>query len=304
MGFKVITAEILAALKVTFNKAFKDGLAAAPSDWKKVATEIKSTGATNLYGWLSKIPKIREWIGPRVLNVLKTNGYSLTNRLFEGSVGVARTDMEDDNAAMYSTLFSDLGQVAEEHIDENIFALLRDGKTNLCFDGQPFFDVDHPVYGVVAGQEVLIRTQSNLIEGGGTPWYLLSTARALKPLIYQNRLDAKLTRKDSEEDEGTFMNDEYHYGVRARRAFGYGLPQMAVMSTKPLNAANLQEARTMMRNMVTDEDRKLGLLPTLLVVPVELEGIANTIIKAEVIDGTTNVNRNSVEVLATPWVSN
>lgn len=300
---KVITAAILAALRVVFNKAFSDGLALAPSHWQKVASEIKSSGAVNLYGWLSKIPKMREWVGERVLNVLKTNGYSLENKLFEDSIAVARTDIEDDTCGMYSTLFTDLGQAANEHIDENIFGLLRDGETNLCFDGQPFFDTDHPIYGVVNGAVVVLGTQSNLIPGTGQPWYLLSTKRALKPLIYQNRLDAKLTSMDKEEDEGTFMRDEYRHGVRARRAFGYGLPQMAIKSYEPLTAENLQKARVMMRNMVTDENRKLGVEPSMLVVPAELEMTANTIVKAETIDGTTNVNRNTVEVLSTTWVN-
>lgn len=316
MGMKVITAPILSALTVAFNKAFSDGLAMAPSDWTKVASEIKSTGQTNLYGWLSKIPGIREWIGERRFNTLKTNGYSLTNRLFESSVGVMRTDIEDDAVGMYAPLFNELGRVANEHIDKEIFGKLKNGHlptvtddegnvvSNLCFDGQSFFDTDHPIFGVRDGAVVTLGVQSNLIAGSEThAWYLLDNSRALKPLVYQNRLDAKLTSMDSESDEGTFMRDEYRHGVRARRAFGYGLPQMAIKSNAPLTAANLQAARVMMQNMVTDENRKLGIKPCLLVVPFELEATANLIVKAEVIDGTTNTNRNTVEVLATPWLN-
>lgn len=74
MAYQVITAGILAALRLVFSKAFKEAWA-APTDWAKVATEMPSTGATNLYGWLSKIPKMREWVGDRVLNRLRTQGY-------------------------------------------------------------------------------------------------------------------------------------------------------------------------------------------------------------------------------------
>ena len=305
MGMKVITAAVLSALKVGFNKSFQDGLAMAPSAWQKVATEIKSTTSVNLYGWMNNIPKMREWVGDRVLNVLKTSGYSLENKKFEDSIGVARTDIEDDNVGMYAPLFTELGRAANEHIDESVFALL---KTNGdCFDGQNFFDVDHPIYGINGETESVLGTYSNADIDAAKPndprWYLLDCSRALKPLIYQNRLDAKLTSMDKEEDEAVFMRDEYRHGVRARRAFGYGLPQLAFASNKPLTADAYAVAKAKMANQVTDNNRKLGVRPTILVVPPQLEAAAKALIKAETINGTTNVHRDDVEILVTPFVA-
>ena len=316
MAFKVINAAVLDALQVAFNTAFKDGLNLANSDWPKVASEIKSTGNTNLYGWLNNIPSMREWIGERRLNVLKTSGYSLVNRLFESSIGVARTDIEDDSVGMYSGLFSELGRVSNEHIDREVFDLLKQGQSgtrvdadgntvsNLCFDGQPFFDADHPIYGVQGESETVLGTQSNLIEGGATAWYLLDCSRpSLKPFIYQNRLDAKLTSMNTEGDEATFMRDEYRHGVRARRAFGYSLPQLAVKSTEPLTAESFERARVRMAGMKTDNERLLGVRATLLVVPPALGAKARLIVKADTIDGTSNTNKDVVDILETIWVA-
>ncbi len=305
MGMKVITAAVLSALKVGFNKSFQDGLAMAPSAWQKVATEIKSTTAVNLYGWMNNIPKMREWVGDRVLNVLKTSGYSLENKKFEDSIGVSRTDIEDDNVGMYAPLFTELGRTANEHIDESVFALLK--ANGDCFDGQNFFDVDHPIYGINGTTETVLGTYSNADIDSAAPtsprWYLLDCTRSIKPLIYQNRLDAKLTSMDSEGDEGVFMRDEYRHGVRARRAFGYGLPQLAFASNKPLTADNYAKAKAAMANMVTDNNRKLGVRPTILVVPPSLEQAAKLLIKAETINGTTNVNRDDVEILVSAFVA-
>ena len=305
MGMKVITAAVLASLKIGFNKAFTDGLAMAPSAWQKVATEIKSNSAVNLYGWMNNIPKMREWVGDRVLNVLKTSGYSLANKKFEDSIGVAREDIEDDNVGMYTPLFTELGRTSNEHIDESVFALLK--ANGDCFDGQNFFDVDHPIYGINGTTETVLGTYSNADIDSATPtalrWYLLDCSRPLKPLIYQNRLDAKLTSMDNEADEGVFMRDEYRHGVRARRAFGYGLPQLAFASNKTLNADNYAKAKAAMANQVTDNNRKLGVRPTILVVPPQLEAAAKALIKAETINGTTNIHRDDVEILVTPFVS-
>ena len=302
MSLKVINAAILAALQLVFNKAFKDGLGMASSDWKKVATEVKSSGAVNLYGWLNKIPKMREWIGSRQLNRLKTSGYSLTNKLFEDSVGVLRTDLEDDNAGMYTPTFAALGEAANEHIDESIFALLKEGESVLCHDGQPFFDTDHPIYAVNGEVESVMGTQSNLAGGDSEPWYLLAAGGVIKPLIYQNRLEAKLTSQTEEGSENVFMRDEYYFGVRARRAFGVTFPQLAYKSRMPLTAENLEAARVAMSNMKTDNGRKLGVKPTLLVVPSTLGATARKLVKADTIDGTTNTNKDVVEVLETTWV--
>lgn len=305
MALNVITAAILAALKVGFNKSFYDGLALAPSNWQKVAVEIKSTTAVNMYGWMNNIPKMREWVGERVLNVLKTSGYQLTNQKFEDSIGVARTDIEDDNVGMYAMLFTELGRAANEHIDESVFALLK--ANGDCFDGQAYFDTDHPIYGINGETETVLGTYSNCDFDPATPnapiWYLMDTSRAIKPLVYQNRLDAKLTSMDSEQDEGTFMRDEYRHGVRARRAFGYTLPQLAFASNKPLTADSYAAAKAKMATQVTDNNRKLGVRPTLMVVPPALENTAKLIIKAETINGTSNVNRDDVEILSTAFVA-
>jgi phage major head subunit gpT-like protein len=306
MAFQVITAGILAALRLVFSKAFKDGLGSAPTDWQKVATEMPSTGAANLYGWLAKIPKMREWIGDRVLNRLRTQGYQLTNKKFEDSVAVAREDIEDDNVGMYSTLFGALGEAANEHVDEIVFAALKNGHTEVCHDGQPFFNASHPIFS--GEEETASATQSNIMlpaegETAGPPWFLMDAGRTIKPIIYQNRVPATLTSMTGESDEAMFMRDEFRLGVRARRTVGYTYPQLAVRATAPLTAANYEKAKTMLRMMMTDNQRPLNIKPTLLVVPPSLDSVAKGIIKAEVVNGTTNVNRDDVEILATAFVA-
>ena len=306
MTYKVITAGILAALRLVFSKAFKEGLGSAPTDWAKVATEMPSTGATNLYGWLSKIPKMREWVGDRVLNRLRTQGYSLTNRKFEDSVAVDKVDIEDDNVGMYGNLFGALGEAASEHVDEIVFEALKNGHTTACHDGQPFFNANHPIY---MGEETTASVvQSNILlpaagEMAGPAWFLMDAGRVIKPIIYQNRVPATLVSMSGESDEAMFMRDEMRLGVRARRTVGYTYPQLAVRSTAPLTAGNYDKAKTMLRMMRTDNNRLLSIKPTLLVVPPNLETVAKSIIKAETVDGTTNVNRDDVEILSTAFVA-
>jgi phage major head subunit gpT-like protein len=60
-----------------------------------------------------------------------------------------------------------------------------------------------------------------------TSWFLLDTAKAVKPFIYQRRKAPVFVAKDSPEDENVFMRKEYLFGVDSRENAGYGLWQLA-----------------------------------------------------------------------------
>ena len=131
-------------LKATFQKAFTQ----TPSDWQKVAMVEPSTGSQNDYSWLSRFPKMREWIGEKVIKSLAAFNYTIQNKDWEATVEVDRNDIEDDQLLGYAQQAQAAGQSAAELPADIVFALLSDGFKNLCYDGQFFFDSDHPVNGV------------------------------------------------------------------------------------------------------------------------------------------------------------
>lgn len=63
-----------------------------------------------------------------------------------------------------------------------------------------------------------------------TKYYVMDVTGSLKPLIFQERSRPEFNSLMSVENvERAFMRDEYLYGVRARGAAAYGLPQCAVL---------------------------------------------------------------------------
>jgi phage major head subunit gpT-like protein len=301
----IITAETLKALMTGFRREYQNGLQVADSAWDKVATRVPSTSRSNTYGWLGQFPQFREWVGDRVIKDMAAHGYQIENKLWESTVGVARTDIEDDNIGIYSPLFQEMGRAAGVHPDELVFALLKNGGSELCFDGQNFFDNEHPVYPEVdgTGTAELVANQDIPGTDPGEAWYLLDVSRALKPLIYQERVQPDLQAMTDKDDEQVFMKDEYRYGVRSRSNVGFGFWQMAYKSQQPLNKANYGAARTAMMGLKADGGRPLGIRPTLLVVPPTLEQAALEVLKAERdASGATNVYQNSAELLVTPWI--
>lgn len=130
-------------LKTTFNKAFEG----APSVWAETAMLVPSSAAQNMYAWLDRFPKMREWIGDKVVKALGAQAYTIVNKEWEATVSVLRKDIETDQLGIYGPMAQDAGFSAKQWPDELVAALKNGAFTALCYDGQYFYDTDHLVAG-------------------------------------------------------------------------------------------------------------------------------------------------------------
>lgn len=294
-----INAANLTHLYTGFNAAFDEGLGLAGSQYEQICTITNSTTAEEEYGWLGKVPGMREWIGDRVINSLATHQYKLRNRDWEDTIAVKRNSIKDDTYGVYGKLFTALGEAAGAHPNQLTFGLPNDGFGSLCYDGQPFFDADHPVL----DQNGQPQSVSNTGGGTGTPWFLLTLNRTLRPFIFQRRQPATLEALDDPRDENVFMRAEYLYGAEARYQAGYGLWQLAYGSKHELNAASFGAGFAAMESMTGDYGRPLGLTPTHLLVPPKLRVNGMDIVTSEKnAYGASNVWRDSVKLIVSPWL--
>lgn len=295
----------LKTLYVAFNAAFKAGLGQAESQYGQIATTVPSTTAAEEYGWLGQLPGLREWLGDRVVHAIGNHGYTIKNKPFELTVGVPRTAIEDDQYGVYTPLMQEMGRAVEVHPDQLVFGLLKDGRTALCYDGQPFFSASHKVLNE-KGKEVSVSNMSD-DAGAGPSWYILETRRALKPLIFQNRKNPNFVSLTGETDEGVFNRAQYVYGVDARRNAGFGFWQLAHASNKTLNADNLKAAITAMETQTGDHGRPLGISANVLVVPKALRFVAKKLMEAELVAEAgvgvvTNDVMGALDLLVADWL--
>lgn len=299
----IINAANLNAIRVGFKTVFQGQLEQAKPQWSRVATEVPSTAKEEKYGWLGKLPSVREWIGPRQVQNLSEHDYAIKNKPYESTIGVDRDDIDDDTLGIYRPIFQEFGDAVAAWPDELVFTLLKNGHTLLCYDGQFFFDTDHPVLDAT-GATVSV---SNIAAGAGPAWFLLIVNRPLKPLIWQTRKKGEFVALDDPKDENVFRNKEFQYGWDGRGAAGYGLWQMAFRSTKTLNGDNYDEARTALAGMKGDHGRPLNLLngaKPLLVVPRVLEGAALGVVQSQLINGgETNKWAGTAEVFVSDWLN-
>lgn len=292
----IINQSNMATLLVTYKAAFKNAFSRADVDWGKVATMIPSMSAENLYAFLGQFPRLREWLGDRHVKNLAQHAYSLINKDFEATVAVPRNTITDDQYQVFTPLMEEMGFAAASHPDEQVFAALAAGATGLCYDGQAFFDANHPV-----GTGV----QSNYdATGGGNLWALLDTRRPIKPLIWQKRSEYNFVTFQKPTDEHVFMRKEYLYGVDGRMVAGYGPWQFGYGSLNTLNATNVEAYMATMMATESDEGGKIGVKPNLIVCGPSNWAAARDLFATQFLaSGATNPNYQLVEVLVTPQLA-
>ncbi|HUN10658.1 MAG TPA: Mu-like prophage major head subunit gpT family protein [Rhabdaerophilum sp.] len=296
----IINRQSLTTLTTGYKGNFQRGFAGVAPMWEKIATRVPSATAAEEYGWLGAFPGMREWIGERQIKNLAQHGYTIKNLKFEGTVSVPADKIRDDQFGIYAPMMEEMGRSAAEHPDTLVYGLLKNGFATNCYDGQFFFDTDHPVIGA----DRVERSVSNMQAGAGAPWFLLDTRRALKPLIFQERKKPQFVAKDDPADDRVFMKDEFVYGTDSRGNVGFGFWQMAYGSKADLTEANLQAAYTAMTSLKGDEDRPLGILPNLLVVHPTLKFKADELLKAQMKNGgASNIMQGLVESLSSPWLA-
>lgn len=301
----IITNQTLQALRTMLRGEFANRMSELGANpiYKLLATIITSNTVSNTYGWLGQFPQLREWVGDRVIKDISEAAYQIVNKKYEATLGVDRAAIEDDNFGQYRVLAREMADEVERFFNSNIAALLKGGFTNLCYDGQAFFDTDHPVYPNTDGTGEAENVSNIVGDGTGSPWFLLSLRGSLKPLILQQRTAPEMEEITDTQQQTVFMKDQYLYGIRYRGSFGYGLWQQAVASKTPLTVANYEAARLRMRTFKRDGGNPMGIAPTHLVVDPSNEAAGRTILEMQFLaGGGSNPNFHSAELVVADWL--
>ncbi|MGZ3423134.1 MAG: Mu-like prophage major head subunit gpT family protein, partial [Polyangiales bacterium] len=157
-----ITPQNLQALFNTYDLSFQQGANAdTPTFVDKISTQRPSSTRQNTYAWMAKLPTLREWVGERVLNAISSYSYTIVNKDFELTMELDRNDILDDTYGLFNPIAEDMGRASRLWPDQQIVKLVQAGETSLCYDGQNYFDIDHPVDKYTPGLGV----QKNLFKG-------------------------------------------------------------------------------------------------------------------------------------------
>lgn len=140
---------------------------AAPRVADKYAMEVPSSSRSTLHGWLADQSAVSEWLGKRKTSSMGTRHWEVINRNWQLAYEFDVNQINDDLSGLVADAVIKARSNASKwvrHEDLLCAATLEAGTTANCYDGQFFFDVDHPtdLEGITSG------TFSNIITGAFT----------------------------------------------------------------------------------------------------------------------------------------
>lgn len=295
-----LTTANLQALFQAYKMNFQQGMTSLGDQgslYESFCTVVPSTTAVEVYPFLKTLPRMREWVGDRVIHSLEGAEFSIKNRKFELTEGVPRDNIDDDSYGLYGPVFQEFGRSSREHPNELAVEVLTENPEG--YDGQPLFDTDHPVL----DEKGVEQSVSNDMGGTGPAWYVMDLTRAIKPLVFQRRRDYDFRSITSLTDSEVFMKDKFLFGVDARVNAGPGLWQLVVRSRQDFTAANYEAARKALQELKGDYGRPLALRHSHTMVPNNLEGPARKVLQnALASGGETNEWANTSTLVMNSWL--
>ncbi|NLS00186.1 hypothetical protein HGP17_25455 [Rhizobium sp. P38BS-XIX] len=295
-----ITVANLRGIYTSLSTIFNQSLGATETFYNSVAMTVPSTTAVNEYPRLDDLPGWREWIGDRVAFDVGADLYSIRNRRFEKTLKINRDKIRDDQIGIFTPLAAQYGQDGAQFPDTLVWPLFKKGEATACYDGQYYFDTDHPGY----NEQGNLISVSNYMPGTGPAWYIIDDTKIVKPMIWQTRDPIKLTQMFSDTDPNVFWRNEYVWGADTRGNAGFGLWQLAYKSKAELNKDNYKAARTAMQTIRKRSGEVMPIRAATLLVPPELEDQGRSLLEAALINGgETNVWAKTAKVMVIPHLA-
>ena len=155
-----------AALQVFFTglqTQYEAGYAMPVPWYSKVAMEVPSDTELETYGWMDRIPKMRQWVGPRLVGNAPLRSRSVTNLDFELTESIPRNKFLDDKLGLYAPIAKNMGWQASKLHDQQLATLIQANPTG--FDGLSFFSTAH----LTDIDDAASATQSNSLALALTP---------------------------------------------------------------------------------------------------------------------------------------
>lgn len=111
--------------------------------WNRLAMEVTSETEAIVTAWMDRLPRLREWIGPRVIHSPVIRSRTLVHREFEATVSVPKNKIKDDQYGIYAHVVTTMAQNAKKLPDFELAKILMNAPP--AWDDVPFFGTSHPV---------------------------------------------------------------------------------------------------------------------------------------------------------------
>jgi phage major head subunit gpT-like protein len=168
-----VVPQTLIDLNRQFNFDFQQVFQSQPKLWDKKARRVNLKAFEGVYAFRGQIPEMRKWVGDRIVRHFVARSYVLPNEPWELTVDVDRRAIEFDQISLYDQDWRNLGEAGGSWYDK----MLTDVQiaNPLAFDGQNFYDTDHPVSLENPSMGVYVNSFTTRPLNADNLWFLIST---------------------------------------------------------------------------------------------------------------------------------
>jgi len=131
--------------QVQASAAFMEAVGTHTPIYTNVVDTVSSLTDRQEYAWQGAVPQFRRWLGERRIEGLRNETFTVENYIYELSLGVKRTHLDDDQTGSIRERIGQMGFRAAEHNDVLLGQILgsASGSAFLSYDGFPFFSSNH-----------------------------------------------------------------------------------------------------------------------------------------------------------------
>ena len=128
--------------------------------------------------WMSRLPTMRQWVGPRVVNAASTHTKRIVNQAYELSLGLSQDDVEDDQLGILAISIKQMAEQTAKLKDHSLADFLLTADSVIGYDGVGLFSTSHPITGGDVTDPSITGVQSNLLLNSALNYTNYATARA------------------------------------------------------------------------------------------------------------------------------
>lgn len=182
------------AAYIGFRRDFQGRLMKAAPLYDRLFTIVDTDNMVDTQLWINSSPKMRRWVGEKVLHKARAESHPITTEPYEASALVPKHDVINDRFGLYADYVAGMADSYEDALDELAFSMLLAGiagsSLGTTYDGQNLIDTDHTMRSADSG--VLAQQQSNFVDGALSQSVFVSALQRFADMVNENGTPLKV----------------------------------------------------------------------------------------------------------------
>lgn len=157
-------------VSTTFQSAFEK----SPTFYNDIATVIPASSSETTQAFIDRIPQMRKWIGPRMIQNIVSRSRTVVMEPYEDTIGLDKYLIDDDQIGLFMNgtmpMFAEAGAKWPDSLVAKYLTTYAAAVNG--YDGVPNYSASHPILGGIDGVAPVgaPATQSNLLLNTALTW--------------------------------------------------------------------------------------------------------------------------------------